>query len=271
MDHTFDEASLWGLNSQQTSMPYYEEGITSQSSGDKNGERYSWYNEYTTSLIDGRNNQLGEKPTMQNSLSETESIYGSTLDMNQLSSPEGKPEINEGATPNGITTSTPKIKTKKKILVSTPDMKHGNSETLVMAPVKPLKKRKRRAADTDRAGGKKLNNEFPSPDEMEQSLIKSASSLPTNQVYQILTVEKKTEAFKDSTVENSHLTLKTASSENLTIIRGTKGITDSLYDGNNYEKFKDTKNFYLMTKGLKETKNQRQFLDFIIFTKSKSK
>ena len=110
---------------------------------------------------------------------------------------------------------------------------------------------------------------FPTATEMVQSIVISFSNLPTEEVFQIMKAEKKTEVFNEETNECAHLTLKRKGEYRHQVVRTTKAIYKKLYEEEKYEKDCTRNNFYIMSKGVKLTSKKWNYLDFIILKKKK--
>lgn len=130
-----------------------------------------------------------------------------------------------------------------------------------MPPV--VKKRKHKSTKKD----EEHESEFPTLEEMHQSVVSSFSTLPIDKIYQILSAEKKTDKFNGEAC--AHITVKAKGEWVTRVVRSTQAIFDKLYKEEKYEDNHAKNNFYIVSKGKKLTSKKWNYLDFIIMKKKK--
>ena len=135
-------------------------------------------------------------------------------------------------------------------------------EVVEQEPV--LKKRKYKVGKKDEED----DMEFPTTDDMHQSIVSSFSALTIDKVYHITNVEQKTDKFSGEAC--AHLTLKGKGEYFTRVVRSTKAIYDKLYKEETYEESRTKNNFYIMSRGVKLTSKKWNYLDFIILKKGKA-
>ena len=135
-------------------------------------------------------------------------------------------------------------------------------DEVFVTPV-PAKKRKCKAEKKNEEN----DTDFPTTEQMDQSVVSSFSALPIDKVYQIMNVEQKTDKFNGEAC--IYLTLKGKGEYFTRVIRSTKAIYNKLYQEEKYEEDCMKNHFYIMSKGAKLTSKKWTYLDFIILKKKK--